>query len=340
MTAIEWTEQTWSGRVASAPSWWMTGTPRVDALDGPEGRPADLDGLGEVRGPVGEVVDALGVDAETFGSLLGRQISGDVHGFTVSARSRSATAILRVGQLLERSDMTTTPDRVRATAASRLGLSLDEYDAKIAAGQKWCTKCKAWQSRSEFAKDRSRGDGLKSTCNGHYARKTPGPTKAERRQHELLGQRWCRGCKAWLPAADVNRSGACRPCAATEARAYYAGPAGDQIRALKYARKRSLDPIPPWWREEHFAAFGDQCAYGCGSPAEVIDHVWPVAQGGKSTPGNLVPACADCNGKKSDKNPTPWVERGLASMPRPWERLVALAMEHNTDNWLEEIVNG
>ncbi|MGC5534286.1 HNH endonuclease [Streptomyces sp. SR-10] len=229
--------------------------------------------------------------------------------------------------------------RVRATAAARLGLSLDEYDAKIAAGQKWCTKCQTWRARHDFAKDRSRGDGLKSTCSSHYARMTPGPTKAERRQHELLGRRWCRGCKTWLSMADVNR-GACRPCAATEARSYYAGPAGDQIRALKYARKRGLDPIPPWWRDEHFADFNNRCAYGCGALAEAIDHIWPVVRGGRSTPGNLAPACADCNGSKRDKNPTPWVKKGLSLMPHPWERLVALAMEHNTDNWLEEIFNG
>ncbi len=226
------------------------------------------------------------------------------------------------------------------TAAARVGVTVEEYKALQAQGLKWCMTCAAWRPVTAFGKDKSRGDGLKSTCNGHYARKTPGPTKAERRQRALLGQRWCRGCKAWLPAADVSRNGTCRPCAAAEARAYYAGPGGAQIRALKYARKRGLDPIPPWWREEHFADFGDRCAYGCGAAAEVIDHIWPVVRGGRSTPGNLAPACADCNGRKRDKDPTPWVERGLALMPQPWERLVAIAMEHNTDNWLEEIING
>lgn len=225
-------------------------------------------------------------------------------------------------------------------AARRLGVSMEEYQGRQAQGLKWCTRCKEWRASAEFVRDRTRTDGLKAACRAHDARTTPGPTRAERRARDLAGQRWCRGCAAWLPAAEVPRRSACRPCAATEARAYYAGPGGDQIRALKYARKRGLDPIPPWWREEHFADFGGRCAYGCGSPAEVIDHVWPVVRGGQSTPGNLVPACADCNGKKSDRNPTPWVERGLALVPRPWERLVAIAMEHNTDNWLEEIVNG
>jgi len=225
-------------------------------------------------------------------------------------------------------------------AATRIGITVEEYRSLLAIGLKWCMSCTEWRPTADFGKDRSRGDGLKSTCKRHYARTAPGPTKAERRQRDLLGQRWCRGCKAWLPAADVPRQGACRPCTAAEARARYAGPAGDRIRSLKNARKRGLDPIPPWWREEHFADFDGLCAYGCSATAEVIDHVWPVARGGKSTPGNLAPACSGCNSKKSDKNPTPWVERGLMRMPQPWERLVALALEHNTDRWLEEIING
>ena len=225
-------------------------------------------------------------------------------------------------------------------AATRIGITVEEYKALQAQGLKWCMTCTEWRPVANFAKDRSRGDGLKATCNGHYTRKAPGPTKAERRQRDLMGERWCRGCKAWLSAPDVNRDGACRPCAAAEARARYAGPGGAQIRARVYARKRRLDPIPPWWREEHFADFNSLCGYGCGSSAAVIDHIWPVAQGCKSTPGNLVPACVGCNSSKSDKNPTPWVERGLTLVPIPWERLVALALEHNTDRWLEQIING
>jgi len=225
------------------------------------------------------------------------------------------------------------------TAAARIGITVEEYRALQAQGLKWCMTCAVWRPVTAFAKDRSRGDGLKSTCNGHYARKAAGPSKAERRQRALVGERWCRGCKAWLPVAEVPRAGACRPCTAAAARAYYAGPAGEQIRALKNARSRRLDPIPPWWRQQQFADFDGLCAYGCGSPAEVIDHVWPVVRGGKSTPGNLVPACNRCNSKKRANSPTPWVERGLALMPEPWEHLVALALEHNTDLWLEELIN-
>lgn len=49
-------------------------------------------------------------------------------------------------------------------AAHRVGLRLDEYQARVASGQKWCTRCKCWHATDEFGRDRSRGDGLDSHC--------------------------------------------------------------------------------------------------------------------------------------------------------------------------------
>lgn len=53
---------------------------------------------------------------------------------------------------------------VEKIAAGRVGLSLDEYRAKVADGQKWCTSCKAWHVVSTFGVDLSRGDGLAAAC--------------------------------------------------------------------------------------------------------------------------------------------------------------------------------
>ena len=53
-----------------------------------------------------------------------------------------------------------TPDRRRgprtlgkriAMGAGQLGVRVEEYARERAAGLKWCTGCKAWQSMSEFA---------------------------------------------------------------------------------------------------------------------------------------------------------------------------------------------
>ena len=49
------------------------------------------------------------------------------------------------------------------------------------------------------------------------------------------------------------------------------------------------------------------CAY-CGSRTKPItmDHVVPLSRGGKSTKGNLVPACKTCNNNKKSLLPMEW----------------------------------
>jgi len=53
---------------------------------------------------------------------------------------------------------------VEKVAAKRLGLSLEDYRANIAAGLKHCGKCRQWLARSAFNADATRGDGLDKHC--------------------------------------------------------------------------------------------------------------------------------------------------------------------------------
>lgn len=55
-------------------------------------------------------------------------------------------------------------DGALKTAAVRVGISLTDYLAKVAGGEKWCTGCKTWHQLSEFAADRARGDGVRARC--------------------------------------------------------------------------------------------------------------------------------------------------------------------------------
>jgi 5-methylcytosine-specific restriction protein A len=61
-----------------------------------------------------------------------------------------------------------------------------------------------------------------------------------------------------------------------------------------------------WWKRR--LAKG-RCHY-CGrqiAPADLtMDHVVPLARGGKSTKGNVVPACKACNTKKKQLLPMEW----------------------------------
>lgn len=163
-------------------------------------------------------------------------------------------------------------------AAKRIGVSESEYQSRIELGQKWCTQCKKWHKREVFAKDKSRGDGLKSSCDGRiYNLYKQDQLFAEYDKKEHRNRRY---------------------------REYYSKNKED-IRQRIYARKRNLDPIPGWWRQQELE---NKCVY-CGGKAETLDHVIPVKHGGKSEPCNLVPACKSCNSSKKDNNPTTWIEK-------------------------------
>ena len=45
-----------------------------------------------------------------------------------------------------------------------------------------------------------------------------------------------------------------------------------------------------------------------------MDHIVPIARGGKSLKGNLVPACKECNNQKKQLLPLEW-EAFLSRMP-------------------------
>jgi 5-methylcytosine-specific restriction endonuclease McrA len=63
-----------------------------------------------------------------------------------------------------------------------------------------------------------------------------------------------------------------------------------------------------WWKRRLAKGV---CHY-CGRPtppAELtMDHIVPIARGGKSTRGNLVTACKECNNRKKQLLPMEWEE--------------------------------
>ncbi len=60
--------------------------------------------------------------------------------------------------------MAQTVTGARKAAAKNAGLSLAEYLARIENGLKRCTRCKKWNSISDFDIDRSRQDGVTASC--------------------------------------------------------------------------------------------------------------------------------------------------------------------------------
>ena len=54
----------------------------------------------------------------------------------------------------------------------------------------------------------------------------------------------------------------------------------------------------PWWKAQLQRGVCHYCGQNVGAANLTMDHVVPVARGGKSTRGNCVPCCKECNNKK------------------------------------------
>jgi hypothetical protein len=135
----------------------------------------------------------------------------------------------------------------------------------------------------------------------------PGQT-LRREMLRFFGLQWCRGCRAWLIAdAVLPNQGVCREHANAEYRAAYARDSR-AIRARVYARKRDVDPLPVEAQEILTEWFEGRCAY-CENRATTWDHIIPVRDGGRTVPGNVVPACNACNSSKKCADVLDWCDR-------------------------------
>jgi 5-methylcytosine-specific restriction endonuclease McrA len=63
-----------------------------------------------------------------------------------------------------------------------------------------------------------------------------------------------------------------------------------------------------WWKRR----LAEGRCYYCGKEFPVreltMDHIVPIIRGGKSTKGNMVPACKECNNRKKHMLPIEWEE--------------------------------
>ena len=91
-----------------------------------------------------------------------------------------------------------------------------------------------------------------------------------------------------------------------DATAFLVTVSDDEIRRER--RKARELRASQWWKRRCSAGL---CHY-CGKkvPARVLtmDHIVPIIRGGKSTKGNVVPACKECNTKKKHRLPMEWKE--------------------------------
>ncbi len=63
-----------------------------------------------------------------------------------------------------------------------------------------------------------------------------------------------------------------------------------------------------WWKNRIAKGICHYCGKSVAPKDLTLDHVVPVARGGRSTKGNCVPACKDCNNQKKNLLPLEWDE--------------------------------
>ena len=71
------------------------------------------------------------------------------------------------------------------------------------------------------------------------------------------------------------------------------------------ARARELR-ASPWWKRRRAEGRCHYCGAQVGAHALTMDHLVPIIRGGRSTRGNVVPACKTCNNAKKHSLPTEW----------------------------------
>ncbi len=77
----------------------------------------------------------------------------------------------------------------------------------------------------------------------------------------------------------------------------------DKARALKRT---------PWWKTQRHRGICHYCGKQFQPDQLSMDHIVPLARGGKSTRGNVVPACAACNRNKKLDTPADTALRRLS----------------------------
>ena len=66
-----------------------------------------------------------------------------------------------------------------------------------------------------------------------------------------------------------------------------------------------------WWKARIAQGVCHYCGKKVGAEKLTLDHVVPVSRGGRSTRGNCVPCCQDCNAKKKSYTPAERILEGL-----------------------------
>lgn len=90
-------------------------------------------------------------------------------------------------------------------------------------------------------------------------------------------------------------------------RDYFISLVPDDELKRERARARELRKSQ-WWKRKRSEGICYFCRKGFPPQELTMDHIVPLIRGGKSTKGNIVVACKECNNKKKHMLPVEWEE--------------------------------
>lgn len=77
--------------------------------------------------------------------------------------------------------------------------------------------------------------------------------------------------------------------------------------AIRRERQRARElRHSQWWKRKLAKGVCYWCGRQTAPSALTMDHMVPIARGGRSVKGNVVPACKECNTKKKQLLPMEW----------------------------------
>jgi 5-methylcytosine-specific restriction endonuclease McrA len=71
-----------------------------------------------------------------------------------------------------------------------------------------------------------------------------------------------------------------------------------------------------WWKKRRGAGICHYCGRRFPPRALTMDHLVPLVRGGRSTKGNLVPACKECNTNKRHRLAFEWESAEQSAVSR------------------------
>ena len=78
---------------------------------------------------------------------------------------------------------------------------------------------------------------------------------------------------------------------------------------IKRERRRARElRASQWWKRRLAKGICHYCRRPTSLQELTMDHIVPIARGGRSTKGNVVPACKACNNDKQQLLPMEWEE--------------------------------